>query len=71
MPREFKYVSSSHIRGVAYDQEKSTLHVEFTNGGQYTYHEIPPDEYQALIEAPSVGEYFANNIKGAYSYTRE
>jgi hypothetical protein len=67
---EYKYVNSSQVKGVAYDQDSRELFVQFTNGSEYKYNDVPYEEYSNLASAPSVGSYLNQNIKGVYSYER-
>ena len=59
-------VSSSMIAAVGYDAEKQSLAVQFNNGRIYNYGGVPEAEYENLISAGSVGQYFAQNIKNVY-----
>ena len=43
---------------------------EFQNGRVYRYHNVPPEEYEELIKAPSLGRYFIANIRDGYGYDR-
>ena len=70
MVREYRYVKSSNLQGVAYDAETSELHVQFTNGTEYVYSDVPESDYDGLLGAASVGSYFNDNIKNAYTYRR-
>lgn len=63
-------VSSSNLASVGYHEESQTLEVEFLKGGIYQYFGVPPYVHQELISAPSVGSYFAKNVKNAYSYSQ-
>ncbi|HYD86274.1 MAG TPA: KTSC domain-containing protein [Vitreimonas sp.] len=63
-------VSSSNIAEIGYDQGAETLEVLFKNGGLYHYFNVPPVEYEQLINATSVGSYFNHNIKGRYAESR-
>jgi KTSC domain len=65
-----KSVSSSSVTSVGYDSETRTLEIEFNSGSVYEYNEVPPEIYQGLMEAPSKGRYFANEIRGQYPSTR-
>ncbi|MES1245010.1 MAG: KTSC domain-containing protein [Acidobacteriota bacterium] len=65
-----KPVSSSSVSSVGYDPETRTLELEFHSGSVYDYEEVPPEVFQALLEAPSVGRFFANEIRGQYPSTR-
>lgn len=69
IPREA--VVSSNLKSVGYDEDSSTLEVEFQSGSVYRYAEIPSSEYRALMSAASKGRYFNAHIKnGGYSYRR-
>lgn len=64
-------VVSSNLKSVGYDEDSSTLEIEFHNGSVYRYADIPSSEYRALMAADSKGRYFNANIKsGGYSYRR-
>lgn len=57
-------VDSSNVRSVGHDPETNRLHVEFKNGSVYEYAGVPASEHQALKNAPSVGSYLHQHIKG-------
>ena len=59
-------VKSSNISSVGYDFEAQKLQVEFKNGGVFNYHDVPISAYTALMESPSIGKYFHDNIKNGY-----
>lgn len=61
-------VTSSNVASVGY--ENGVLEVEFNHGGIYQYQGVPPEAYQGLVSAASVGGYLAKHIKGAYPYAQ-
>lgn len=63
-------VDSSNISAVGYDDESSTLQVEFNNGMSYQYFDVPEILFEELVNADSVGGYLAENIKGSYRYSK-
>ena len=63
-------VSSSNINSVGYDESTGILEIEFNNGGIYQYSNVPLSEYESLISASSVGQYFHQNIKERYSFIK-
>lgn len=63
-------VSSSNLSSIGYEQETSTLEVEFNHGGIYQYHEVPEDVFDSLMQAGSHGIYFNANIKNDYHTTK-
>ncbi len=67
---ERKPVSSSNIASIGYDENSSTLEIEFLNNSIYQYFDVPQHIYQALMQANSHGQYLAQNIKGVYRYSK-
>ena len=58
-----KSVKSSQIKSVGYDQDSSTLYVEFSNGVIYQYYGISPDRHYLMMGAESIGKYFRDKIR--------
>jgi len=61
-------VLSSNLRSVGW--ENNILEIEFNSGSVYQYYNVPIYVYEALIDAPSKGKYFNENIKWEYSYEK-
>jgi len=61
---------SSNIARFAYDEGSCVLKVEFKNGGIYDYFDVPQHVFEGMRNAPSKGQYLAQQIKGAYRYAR-
>lgn len=61
-------VNSSNLRSVGYDRSTQTLEIEFNSGSVYQYYNVPESVYNGLMNASSHGQYFAQNIRDAYSY---
>lgn len=59
--------TSSNIARLKYDPETGNLDIEFRSGKTYRFQDIDYDTWNALIEAPSAGQYFNQNIKGKYT----
>ena len=61
------FVESSAISSISYDPKLQTLDVEFKSSGEtYRYFEVPDNEYQGLLTAPSKGAYLNSQIKPKY-----
>ncbi len=58
--REF---DSSAIGRAVYDPAAGTLDLWYRGGDRYRYFEVPEAIYEALVEAPSAGEYVNREIK--------
>ena len=64
-------VQSSSVSSVGYDQDSSTLEVEFLNGSVYQYFGVPESIFDGLMNAPSKGTFLDQFVKKAgYSYAR-
>ncbi len=63
-------VTSSNVESVGYDEDSSTLEIEFKNGSTYQYFDVPENVFANLRDADSVGGYLAANIKGSYRYSK-
>ncbi|MBO7924413.1 KTSC domain-containing protein [Alteromonas sp. K632G] len=60
-------VSSSNVNSVGYDEDTSTLEIEFYSG-TYHYYDVPRHVFEELVSSSSVGSYIHHHIKGSYSY---
>ncbi|CCH49338.1 KTSC domain-containing protein [Pseudodesulfovibrio piezophilus] len=67
---EMENVESSNLAAVGYDEDSSTMQVEFNNGSIYQYFDVPEHVFEELRDADSVGRYFNANVKGVYRYSR-
>ena len=63
-------VESSNIKSIGFDEDSSTLEIEFLSGTVYQYFDVPFPVYEGLMEAGSKGQYFAQNIKGQYRFVK-
>ena len=61
------FVQSVSIEAVAYDEAAHRLRAKFrTDGRVIVYENVPPEVYDSLIFADSIGTYFREHIEGAY-----
>ena len=65
---KFEQVKSSMISEVAYDGANRVLHVKFPDGKQYAYHDVGPSLHADLMNAPSIGTFFARHVRGRFSH---
>lgn len=63
-------VSSSNVAEVGYDENTQTMYVRFLNQSMYIYKGVPLNEFENLLNAPSVGSYLHRNFKNVYPYER-
>ncbi len=59
-------VESSNLVEVSWENEQ--LLVTFKRGDRYRYEGVPIEQYNALVQAPSVGKFFMVEIKDGYPY---
>ena len=55
---------------VGYDPKVQILEVVFNTGDHYRYFNVPPEEYEGLENAESIGQYMHKHIIGHYDYER-
>lgn len=63
-------VNSSHLYKVGYNIESSTLYIEFNNGDKYKYYNVPSANVLTLLNAPSAGTYFWQEIRDNFSFEK-
>jgi hypothetical protein len=63
---ETSKVDSSAISEVGYDPESKTLRIVFPSGAIWDYVNVSQQRYDAFIGAPSIGSYFAKQIRGEF-----
>jgi len=71
MPVEMIPVESSNLSAIGYDSDTSTLYVNFLNGSQYAYKEVPEEVFEEFKESDSKGQFLHRRIKlGGFEYER-
>ena len=58
-------VTSSNIDSVGWDDETGEVIVAFKSGAEWGY-KATEEVYDSLVAAPSVGAYFASQVKNVY-----
>jgi hypothetical protein len=67
---EREAVESSAVTSLGYDDATLTLEVETTNGNVYQYQGVPPPVAEAMKAAGSIGQFYNQQIKGRYPFSR-
>jgi hypothetical protein len=67
---KLQLVQSEMLRAVGYDTNRGILETHFNTGDKYVYKDVPPSEYDGLMNAESIGQYMHKNIIGHYDYER-
>lgn len=65
-----KYVDSSNIAAIDYEDSIDRLRIYFHSGYAYEYFGVPAHTVEQFLKAPSVGRYFIKYIRDAYSYQK-
>lgn len=63
-------VSSSSIAAIGHDPKTSALHVQFKNGGVWSYAGVPAALHAEMLKAQSVGSHFHQNVRGKFQATK-
>ncbi len=61
-------VESSSVHAIGYDQDTRTLEIIFYPGRIYQYADVPPEVYEAFLNAESKGHYFSSHIRDRFNY---
>ena len=61
-------VESTNIAAIGYADDM--LHVQFKNGGLYTYAGVPRGTFNDFLAAKSAGSFFFNSIKGKFDHVK-
>ena len=70
IPLEMDYVDSTMLSTVGYVEEERMLAIEFSRGPVYVYNNVPKNVFDELLKAPSIDDYFTENIKNGYKNKR-
>jgi hypothetical protein len=63
-------VNSTNIKEIDYDEESQELTVKFrVNNRIYKYQGVTPEDYEALVNAPSLGIHLRTYIMGRFKTT--
>lgn len=57
-------VESSNLAAAGYVPAFHRLYLRFHNGSEYSYENFPPDQWRALLAAPSKGKFVLESIRG-------
>ena len=63
-------VTSTAVARVEYDPATCVLDIWYKGGDRYAYGAVPPEVYDALLAAPSVGAFVTEVVKPRYAFTR-
>jgi len=62
---------STAIERAAYDSQSAVLDIWYVSGDRYSYFDVPPEVYEALLAAPSAGAFVNAGIKPRFRYAIE
>jgi hypothetical protein len=62
-------LQSTALRSVSYDEASRALRATFRESGRtYVYQGVPPELYDALLFADSIGAFFNAHIRDRFAY---
>lgn len=61
---------SSSLAAIGFDDDTGTVAIQFRGGTIFHYANVPPDVVGQLYTAPSMGTFYAQQIKGKYPAQR-
>jgi hypothetical protein len=67
---ERKRLNASNIRSVGYDSRSRVLEIEFSSGGIFQYSGVSDEVYRRLMNAPSPGSFFRDEIEESFTGKR-
>jgi hypothetical protein len=67
---QLSIVDSAALAGIAYDARRGLLQLQFRDQATYSYFGVPVAVHDALLRAPSQGEYFNRAIRGQFACAR-
>jgi len=62
--------TSAAIQAYDYDEAKHVLRLEFADGSVYDYRDVPPEVFNGLKTAPSLGQFFNTSIRDRFGCDR-
>jgi hypothetical protein len=66
--RSGRFLVSSTIKSVEYDDDSGELDITFTSAKTYRYFNVPLEIYAEFLDAGSRGKFFNDNIKGTFAF---
>lgn len=60
---KYRPVGSNHLTSIRYDEDSLSLFITFYTGAHYVYYGVPKGLYEGLMESPSHGTFFWQNIR--------
>ena len=61
-------LESTSLASVQYDPALQRLEVEFRDGEQYVYFQVPSRRYQELLDSDSKGAFFNRHIRNCFAF---
>lgn len=65
-----KRLNASNIRAAGYDARGRVLEIEFSSGSICQYSGVAEEVFRRLMNAPSPGSYFRDEIEESYTAKR-
>jgi KTSC domain-containing protein len=63
-------VKSSNVDAIGHFAGSNELHVRYKDGAHYIYDDVAPELHQRLMNAPSIGKFIHEHVKGKFTHRR-
>jgi hypothetical protein len=67
---ERKRLNATNLRSAGYDARNRVLEIEFSTGGIHQYSGVSEEVYRRLMNSPSPGSYFRDEIEENFAAKR-
>ena len=67
---DWQSATSSQIKRFAYELETKTMTIQFLTGGVYQYAAFPPEKFEEMKSAQSIGRFLGAEIKNKFEFKR-
>ena len=67
---ERKRLNASNMRSAGYDPRSRVLEIEFSSGAIYQYAGVSEEIHRRLMNSPSPGSYFRDQIEESFTAKR-
>lgn len=61
---------SSHVVAIKYEPETQDVHVQFNDGSEYVYSNVPSSVWEELLDAGSKGRFINIVLRRRFPYSR-
>lgn len=68
--KTFREDESTNVDKIRYHHKDASFDVTYRNGNTYRYFDVPSIVFRQAVNAPSIGSFLSQTMKGEYRYSR-